>query len=617
MRARASAAPSDCAGGTLVPVRAGTCLAYTRHVGLRTTGQAVPDHSPEQDPAPAGTSNDIRRRTVRVLAVEFVMLMGVAAIQGFWPGGGPGQGLAVVFLAASAVVVPIVMARLVEPILRDIHRLEEDRARLVDLYGRAREDSLLDGLTGLGNHRAFQEELSRQLELASRHGSMLALLLIDVDDLKTVNDERGHAHGDELLAGLGRIAMNAIRRGDRAFRVGGDEFALILPNADIETGLVVARRMLASALNGGYADGGPVEPFSLSIGVSAYPAPSTFGDLIYRHADAALYWCKRHGRTNAVAYDPGRHGVSSDDRSIEDVSAAIGTILAEKLLRPVYQPIFSMTSGEVIGFEGLIRPTDGAPMADASSLFAAAERADRTVELDMACLQVVADGIHGLEPGVYLSINLSPRTLESDQFHPVELTAIFGRRGIKPEQLVIELTEREEVQDLQQLATQRGGVPAGRDAPRGRRRGCRERGAPAPQRDPLRHRQGRPVTGPGRHPPRPVPRRPARIAGAGGALDRAHRRGGRRDERAALRGPRARHHRRPGVPARPPGTRAARGDPRPRGAHAQGVGRGVGRGGSRTRSLTRATRAAGSPPARSTHTSHCRERRRAPFREVV
>ena len=412
----------------------------------------MPDtHLEPQEPAHvAGPIGDIRRRVIRVLAVVFVMLMAVAAIQGFWPAG-LSRGMAALVLAGCAVVIPLVMARMTGPILRDAQRLEEERARLIDLYGRARQDSLLDALTGLGNHRAFQEELSRQLEHAARHSSNLALLLVDVDDLKKVNDERGHAQGDDLLSGLGRIVMNAIRRGDRAFRVGGDEFAVILPNADIETGLVVARRMLASALNGGYAGGGSVEPFSLSIGISAYPKPSTQGNLLYRHADAALYWCKRHGRTNAVAYDPGRHGVSPDERSIEDVSAALGTILAERSLRPVYQPIFSMTTGDVIGYEGLIRPTDGSPMADANTLFAAAERADRTVELDMACLAVVADGLNGLEPGVYLSVNLSPRTLESDQFHPVELTAIFGRRGIGPEQLVVELTEREEVQDLQQL----------------------------------------------------------------------------------------------------------------------------------------------------------------------
>jgi EAL domain-containing protein (putative c-di-GMP-specific phosphodiesterase class I) len=117
----------------------------------------------------------------------------------------------------------------------------------------------------------------------------------------------------------------------------------------------------------------------------------------------------------------------------------------------VYQPIFSMTTGEPIGYEGLIRPTEGSAIGDASTLFAAAERADRTVELDMACLEFVADGVGELEPGVYLSVNLSPRTLESELFHPIELTDIFARRGITPQQLVVELTEREEVQDLEGL----------------------------------------------------------------------------------------------------------------------------------------------------------------------
>jgi EAL domain-containing protein (putative c-di-GMP-specific phosphodiesterase class I) len=189
----------------------------------------------------------------------------------------------------------------------------------------------------------------------------------------------------------------------------------------------------------------------LSIGVSAYPAPSAQGSLLYRHADAALYWCKRHGRTNAAAFDPGRHGVAPDDRSLEDVSAAIGTILAQRMLRPVYQPIFSLETGQPIGYESLIRLTEGSPLADANALFAAAERVDRTVELDMACLEVVAEGAGALDAGVYLSVNLSPRTLESELFHPSELTTIFRACGIEPAQLVVELTEREEVNDLEGL----------------------------------------------------------------------------------------------------------------------------------------------------------------------
>jgi diguanylate cyclase (GGDEF)-like protein len=391
----------------------------------------------------------IRRRITQVLATEFVLLMSVAAIEGFWPGAGPGSGAATGFLFACMLVVPVAMAVLSRPLLRDVRRLDSENRRLRELYGRARLDALLDGLTGLGNHRAFQEELARQLEHAGRSGHV-ALLLVDVDDLKRVNDERGHASGDELLVSVGRTVMSSLRRNDRAFRVGGDEFAIILPGADVDTGLMVARRILAGALNGGDPSR-PIEPYSLSIGVSAYPSPSAKGSLLYRHCDAALYWCKRHGRTNAAAYDPGRHGVTPDERSSEDLSAAIGKVIAEGMLSPVYQPIFSLETGEPVGYEGLIRPAEGSPFADASSLFAAAERADRTVELDFACLEVVAAGVGELEPGVYLSVNLSPRTLESELFRPSELTTIFERRGIAPQQIVVELTEREEVHDLDGL----------------------------------------------------------------------------------------------------------------------------------------------------------------------
>jgi len=395
-------------------------------------------------------SNSIRRRVMAIVAVEFAMLMSVTAIEGFWPGVGPGPVAATGFLFAAMILVPVAMAAATRPILRDIHHLGEENARLRDLYGRARNEALVDALTGLGNHRAFQEELARQLEHAGRTGAKLSLLLIDVDDLKKVNDGHGHATGDQLLAAVGWTVMATLRRYDRAFRVGGDEFAIILPSTDVDTGLTVARRILASALNGGDPTR-PIEPFSLSIGISAFPTPSTHGSLLYRHADAALYWCKRHGRTNAVSYDPGRHGIAADDQSVEDVSAEIESILAQGLLRPVFQPIFSLVTGDPVGFEGLIRPTKESPIADPSALFAAAERADRTVEVDMACLAVIAAGAVDLDPTTYLSINLSPRTLESDLFHPADVTAMFGEYGIAPDRLVVEMTERETVEDLPTL----------------------------------------------------------------------------------------------------------------------------------------------------------------------
>lgn len=403
---------------------------------------------------------EIRRGVFLAIAVEFVLLMGVAAIQGFWPGGGIGGSASITILLGMGILVPLIVSRMLNRTLARIDAVEAERLQLMDLYGRARHESLVDVLTGLGNHRAFQEELARQLEFSRRHHTPLALLLIDVDELKSVNDARGHVSGDQLLAAVGKVATAAMRRSDRAFRVGGDEFAIVLPGSSVDEGLAVARRILAGALSGG-DPGAPIDPFSLSIGVSAIPTPSAEGHQLYRHADAALYWCKRHGRTSAVVYDSGRHGRTTDDRSVEDLAAAVSGIVANRQLTAMYQPIVSMETGRPIGFEGLVRPAEGAAFADASSLFAAAEIADRSVELDLACLKIIAEGIRPEEPGAYLSVNLSPRTLESDEFRPSELTAIFKRRGIQPDQIVLELTERETVDDL---ATLRRNVEACRRA---------------------------------------------------------------------------------------------------------------------------------------------------------
>ena len=392
----------------------------------------------------------IRRRIVALVVLQFVVLVGMFAVLGLWPDGSGTRVLVVLLLAFVTLSLPFALALMAAPIVSRVEALERQHSDLLQLYGRARSDALLDGLTELGNHRAFQEELARQLVHAERLGTPLCLLVVDVDDLKRVNDERGHASGDALLVAVGRLALTHVRRSDRAFRVGGDEFAILLPQATVDDGLVIARRMLAGAVSGG-VPGQPVAPFSLSIGVSAYPAPTTEKHHLYRHADAALYWGKRHGRTTVVGYDPGRHGSTVDERSVPEIAAAVMAIIAERGLRPNYQPIFSLATGDVVGFEGLVGPIDASRFPNASALFAGAESADRTVELDMACLATVARGVGTLPEQTYLSVNISPRTLESEHFQPSELRAIFGRHGITPDQLVLELTERQEVKDLEQL----------------------------------------------------------------------------------------------------------------------------------------------------------------------
>ena len=196
--------------------------------------------------------------------------MGVAAFEALLAGRGTWFAVASGILLLCMIAVPISMAVLSRPLLRDVRHLGQENARLRELYGRARLDALLDGLTGLGNHRAFQEELARQLEHAGRTRSPSGAPA-GRRRRPQEGQRRARPRQRRRAPRLGRAHGPAsLRRNDRAFRVGGDEFAIILPGADLDTGLTVARRMLAGALSGGDPSR-PTEPFSLSIGVSAVP----------------------------------------------------------------------------------------------------------------------------------------------------------------------------------------------------------------------------------------------------------------------------------------------------------------------------------------------------------
>jgi len=391
----------------------------------------------------------VRRHARRLLvgvagvAVFYVIFMPILLVSD-----GPVATASAVALITVALGSSLLVLLAVRRIVATVGEVERDQDVLQKLYNRARMDSLRDPLTGLGNHRAFQEELERRLDEARRYNHPFALVLMDLDSLKLVNDQRGHAAGDALLASMGRIIVHGTRAADRAFRIGGDEFALLMPEVDAQGALVVARRILAAALDATGSRGD--WPFSFSAGVSAVPEPSGDGRRLYHHADAALYWAKRHGRTDIEVFDPLRHGAYGDDRPVAELGAAVGRVIERRMLRPAYQVIIDLSSGRPLGFEGLVRPL-GLEFRDVGGLFQAAEATDRSVELDLACLEVVAAGATELSPGAYLSVNLSPPTLEGKLFRPGDLLAILGRHGIPPSRTVVEVTEREHVEDFEQL----------------------------------------------------------------------------------------------------------------------------------------------------------------------
>jgi diguanylate cyclase (GGDEF)-like protein len=295
------------------------------------------------------------------------------------------------------------------------------------------------------------------VEGARRYETLFSLVLIDIDEFKQINDTRGHAVGDQLLAQVGDLITSTIRLSDSAFRVGGDEFAILLPHTDAEGADVVARRLLGRAL-ADRAHGDYRAPISFSAGVTACPEFGMTRLELTAQADAAMYRGKRAGRTVVTTYDPAKDRGHVDEGMRAELSSAISAVIDSGGLTPVYQPIVELASGRVVAYEGLVRLPRQSTFAHTGALFDAAEIAGRVHDLDRAALDVVLGGARSLDESMSLSVNISPRTLEAPEFSAVAFLAILRRHDIPPERVVLELTERDTIRDPERLRSLLAGV---------------------------------------------------------------------------------------------------------------------------------------------------------------
>jgi diguanylate cyclase (GGDEF)-like protein len=152
-----------------------------------------------------------------------------------------------------------------------------------------------DGLTGLGNHRSFQEEIRSAVELARRHGQRLALALVDLDHFKQVNDTNGHRRGDAVLVEVAQI-LEQVRVEDRTFRIGGDEFAILFPATNAGGATVIAEKIRARVE-------AEVDGVTTSIGIAELGLAAPDVDSLIERADTAMYSAKRQGRNRVVVHD--------------------------------------------------------------------------------------------------------------------------------------------------------------------------------------------------------------------------------------------------------------------------------------------------------------------------
>jgi diguanylate cyclase (GGDEF)-like protein len=399
----------------------------------------------------------VRLRLFLALITMFMIPIALAAPIVYALGIGDGRSIVLPSLGIAAIVVALcaLTISMSKRVLEPAERLDRARLVLEDAYARARAESLRDALTGLGNHRSFQEELERQWLGATRYNARLALAIVDLDDFGTVNDVEGHAGGDRVLVGVAGVMAAALRRSDQVFRIGGDEFAVLMPGVDADGAYLAMRRVLATVLERGVDDRRrnepAAQPWSFTVGISAVPGTSTDRATLYREADAALAFGKKHGRTCVTVFDPERDGSPGTERTAAGKAALVARVATSGALVTLFQPIYDLRSGRPRGFEALSRPMPGSGFTDATDLFTAAEAFGRTVELDLACLTTsIAAFARQALPGS-LTLNISPRSLESDQFSVHGLVQMLQRHAVDPARVVLELTERQSVEDMDRL----------------------------------------------------------------------------------------------------------------------------------------------------------------------
>ncbi len=344
---------------------------------------------------------------------------------------------------------PPEVARLARALNRMLDALQSKAAGLdQELQERARAEARLDRLahydqiTGLANRVQFHKELPRAAERARRAGNNLALVFLDLDDFKIVNDTLGHDVGDHLLRSVGERLAGSLRKGDLVCRLGGDEFTVILENVtSLRTAVDVVAKLI-EALSRAYEVDGHALHVGVSAGIALYPAQTDdLGDLL-RFADIAMYQAKGAGKNDYCVYTSELIARANDRLSIE---AELRQGIDNDEFFLVYQPQVDIASGDVLGIEALLRwqhPARGVvtpgyfiDIAEKSGLIVPMGR----MVLAKACRQWQAWLEQGLEPP-RLAVNVSGRQLGEENFAD-DLIAALAHCGHPRPHLELEITE--------------------------------------------------------------------------------------------------------------------------------------------------------------------------------
>ncbi len=299
-----------------------------------------------------------------------------------------------------------------------------------------------DVLTGLPNRTLLNDRLAQAIALAHRQDKQLALMFMDLDQFKHINDLLGHTVGDQLLQSVAQRLVGCVRRSDTVSRQGGDEFVLLLPNIEqAEDVALAAQKMLATIALPHHIDRHELH-IGVSIGISIYPDDGQDAETLIKNADTAMYHAKENGRNNYQFFEP-----EMNARAVKRqfIGAGLRHALERQEFVLHYQPKINLHSGSIVGIEALVRwqhpqrgllaPAQFLPIAEDSGLILPIGR----WVLHEACLQARAWQDAGL-PSIPVAVNTSALEFRARDFLD-NLRATFEDTRLEPRYLVLELTE--------------------------------------------------------------------------------------------------------------------------------------------------------------------------------
>ncbi len=317
-------------------------------------------------------------------------------------------------------------------LLRAIARLDRQLVRL----------ATLDPLTDLPNRKTFSEFVERAIANAKRGGGMFAVLFVDIDGFKTVNDSLGHSSGDEVLKTFAQRVQQCVRGSDTVARIGGDEFVILLENLhSAEEAEDIAQIVLDRMSESVVLDGMPLH-VTPSLGIALFPSDGKNVETLLKNADAAMYVAKRAGRNTYRFFEATMNAAATRALHIQHV---LHDALRSEAFSLQFQPKFRSVDGIVTGAEALLRLNDEKlGQLEPSEFIPIAERTGQIVEIGYwvvreACRQLCAWDCEGLMP-IVMAVNLSLR-----QFRQADLVTtmckIVADAGLTCDRIMLEITE--------------------------------------------------------------------------------------------------------------------------------------------------------------------------------